>query len=71
MSKHINSNNAYRLRSNPPAILTVVEAAHLLSISERKLREEIALCQIVTVRIGRRILIRLQDVEKYLERNLV
>ena len=59
------------IRSNQPKNLTVTEAAEYIGISERGLREKIALREIRVVRIGRRILLRLQDVEAWIENHIV
>lgn len=55
------------LRSNPPKNLTVAEAALYIGICERGLREKIALREIRVVRIGRRVVLRLKDVEDWIE----
>ena len=62
---------AFQVRAHPPRVLTVREASAYLSVSERKLREEIAIGTIKTSRLGSRVLLRLQDVEAYLEDSLV
>jgi|13_taG_2_1085334.scaffolds.fasta_scaffold01739_9 excisionase family DNA binding protein len=53
------------IRSVPPRVLNVKEASAYLSISERKLREEIALGNIKVARLGRRILLRLSDLDEF------
>ena len=58
------------IRSNPPRLLTVPEAAHYLTISERKVRDEIAKGMLRVARIGRRLLIRLRDLDEYVEDRL-
>lgn len=55
------------LRRNPPALLSVSEAAIYLGISERKLREELAMKKFKTIRIGHRIILRLKDIDAVLE----
>lgn len=55
------------IRSNPPRNLTVTEAALYIGICERMLREKIALREIPVVRIGRRLVIRLKDIEEWIE----
>ena len=57
------------IRSNPPRVLSVREASAYLSVLERKLREEIALGTIKAVRLGSRVLLRLQDIEGFMEVN--
>ena len=54
-----------RLRSTPPKVLNVKEASVYLNVSERKLREEIALGNIKVARLGRRILLRLSDLDEF------
>ena len=51
----------------PSRLLTVLEAAEYLIISERKIRDEIAKGMLRAVRIGRRLIIRLRDLDVYLE----
>ena len=58
------------IRSNPPRVLSVREASAYLSVSDRKLREEIALGTIKTARLGSRVLLRLQDLEDFIEVNI-
>ena len=53
------------IRSAPPRVLNVKEASAYLSISERKLREEIAIGNIKVARLGRRILLRLSDLDEF------
>ena len=47
--------------------LKVREAANYMRISERKLRELIATRELKIVRIGRRIIVRKVDIDKYME----
>ena len=58
------------IRSHPPRLLTVPEAAHYLTISERKIRSEIANGMLRVARIGRRLVIRLRDLDQYVEDRL-
>jgi excisionase family DNA binding protein len=58
---------AYSLRANPPRVLSVIEAAQLLTISERKMRSEIAEGNLKVCRFGSRLAIRLQDLDAFLE----
>ncbi len=53
------------------AVYTVPEAASYLTICERKLRELIAEGEIRHCRIGRRVLLRIEDLSDYLESQLV
>ena len=57
-------------RSMPPSLLTVLEAAEYLIISERKIRDEIAKRMLGAARIGRRLIIRLRDLDDYVEDRL-
>ena len=55
------------IRSMPPSLLTVLEAAEYLIISERKIRDEIVKRMLGAARIGRRLIIRLRDLDDYVE----
>ena len=59
------------IRSMPPRLLTVLEAAEYLIISERKIRDEIAKGMLRAARIGRRLIIRLRDLDDYLEEEAI
>ena len=54
----------------PPRLLTGLEAAEYLIISERKIRDEIAKRMLGAARIGRRLIIRLRDLGDYVEDRL-
>ena len=58
------------IRSMPPSLLTVLEAAEYLIISERKIRDEIVKRMLGAARIGRRLIIRLRDLDDYVEDRL-
>jgi len=58
------------IRSNPPKNLYVPEAADYIGISERNLRNLIAERKIRVVRIGYRIVLRLIDVDRWMESHL-
>ena len=58
---------AYSLRANPPKNLNVREAAQYLTCSERKLRAEIAEGHLKVCKFGSRIVIRLKDLDEFLE----
>ena len=62
--------NTEHVRSNPPKNLNVPEAADYIGISQRYLRSLIAERKIRVVRIGHRVLLRLIDVDRWLESNL-
>jgi len=55
------------IRSNPPRVLSVDEAAWYLTVSVRKLRSEVSSGSLKASRSGRRVLIRLKDLEEYLD----
>lgn len=57
------------IRRNPPRNLSLQEAAWYLGFSKRKLRYEIAEGRIQAVRFGRRVILRLKDLDAALERN--
>lgn len=54
------------IRSNPPRLLSVSEAARYIGISERNLRGLIAERKIPFVRIRRRIVFRLVDLDRWI-----
>lgn len=62
--------NTEHLRANPPKNLNVPEAADYIGISQRYLRSLIAERKIRVVRIGHRVLLRLIDVDRWLESKL-
>ena len=65
---NIKANNCiYSLRTNPPRVLRIEEAARYLTVSERKVRGEISSGSLKASRSGRRVLIRLKDLEEYLD----
>ncbi len=55
------------IRSNPPVNMSVLEASEYLNISERKLRDLIACAALRYARIGKRIILRKQDLDSFLE----
>jgi excisionase family DNA binding protein len=57
----------YSIRANPPKNLNVREAAEYLTISERMLRSEIASGVLRVTRFGSRIVIRLVDLDAFME----
>ncbi len=57
-------------RNRNRGLKSVNEVARYLRISERNLRSIISSGDLKVVRIGRRIVIRYQDVQAYLEKNL-
>ena len=58
------------LRTNPPQVMNAREVAIFLGISERKVRSETAIGQIRHVRLGRRILYRIEDIKGLLKVHL-
>lgn len=60
----------YSLRTNPPRVLNVPEASRYVGISERTLRSLIAERKIKIVRLGGRILLRLVDIDRFIEKHL-
>jgi excisionase family DNA binding protein len=62
---NIAENNS--IRSNPPKNLNVPEAADYIGISPRYLRSLIAERKIRVVRIGHRVMLRLIDVDRWME----
>lgn len=58
------------IRSNPPKQLNVAEASKYIGISQRYLRSLIADRKIRVVRIGGRVVLRLVDVDRWIESKL-
>ena len=58
------------IRANPPKVLNVPEASQYIGISQRNLRSLIAERKIKVARIGHRVLLRLIDVDRWLESKL-
>ena len=58
------------LRTNPPKVLNVPEASKYIGVSQRTLRSWIADRKIKVVRVGGRVLLRLVDIDRFLESNL-
>ena len=58
------------IRSRPPQNLKVAECAEYIGISERYLRNLIAERKIKAVRIGSRVVLRLVDVDRFIESKL-
>ena len=58
------------IRANPPKVLNVPEASQYIGISQRNLRSLIADRKIKVARIGDRVLLRLVDVDRWLESKL-
>jgi excisionase family DNA binding protein len=59
------------LRVNPPQVLNAREVAIYLGISERKVRSETTTGLIPHIRMGGRVLYRLQDIERLLDKLMV
>lgn len=57
------------VRCNPPRNMSIPEAAAYLGISVRKLRYDISEGRIRAVRFGRRVILRLKDLDEVLEQN--
>ncbi len=55
------------LRSNPPKLLNVPEASLYIGISQRYLRNLIAERKIPVVRIGARVVLRLKDIDSWVD----
>lgn len=58
------------LRTNPPKLLNVAEASKYIGISERTIRSWIADREIKVSRLGGRVVLRLVDVDRFIERHL-
>ena len=57
------------LRQNPPQIMNAKELSVYLGISERKIRSDAATGLLPSVRLGGRVVFRLSDLNKALEKN--
>ena len=58
------------LRTNPPKLLSVAEASEYIGISERTIRSWIADRKIKVSRLGGRVVLRLVDVDRFIEKHL-
>ena len=58
------------IRNNPPKLLNVAEGAKYIGISERTLRSWISERKIRVARIGGRVVLRLVDVDRFIEKHL-
>lgn len=58
------------LRTNPPRQLNVGEAGKYIGVSERTVRTWIADRKIRVARLGGRIVLRLVDVDRFIEKHL-
>jgi excisionase family DNA binding protein len=63
-------NSESSIRTNPPKLLSVAEASKYIGISERYLRSLIAERKVQTVRIGGRVVLRLVDLDRWIESKL-
>ena len=62
-------NRNEELRQNPPQIMNAKEMSVYLGISERKIRSDAATGLLPSVRLGGRVVFRLSDLNKALEKN--
>jgi excisionase family DNA binding protein len=58
------------LRTNPPKLLNVTEASTYIGVSQRTLRSWISERKIKVARLGGRVVLRLVDVDRFIERHL-
>lgn len=58
------------LRNNPPKLLNVIEASTYIGVSQRTLRSWISGREIKVARLGGRVVLRLVDVDRFIERHL-
>ena len=58
------------LRNNPPKLLNVTEASTYIGVSQRTLRSYISERKIKVARLGGRVVLRLVDVDRFIERHL-
>jgi excisionase family DNA binding protein len=57
-----------RLRSNPPRVLDYEEASYYLTVSPRNLQSLVEQGKIPRVKIGRRVMFRLEDLDNTLRK---
>ena len=62
--------NDSSLRTNPPKLLNVTEASTYIGVSQRTLRSWISGRKIKVARIGGRVVLRLVDVDRFIEKHL-
>ena len=62
--------NESSLRTNPPKLLNVTEASTYIGVSQRTLRSWISERKIKVARIGGRVVLRLVDVDRFIEKHL-
>jgi excisionase family DNA binding protein len=62
--------NDRNLRNNPPKLLNVIEASTYIGVSQRTLRSWISGREIKVARLGGRVVLRLVDVDRFIERHL-
>ena len=58
------------IRNNPPKLLNVTEASTYIGVSQRTLRSWISERKIRVCRLGGRVVLRLVDVDRFIERHL-
>lgn len=58
------------LRQSPPRLMSVVEASKYIGISERTIRSWISDRKIRVSRIGGRVVLRLVDIDRWIEKHL-
>ena len=58
------------IRTNPPKLLNVTEASTYIGVSQRTLRSWISERKIKVARIGGRVVLRLVDVDRFIEKHL-
>ena len=58
------------IRNNPPKLLNVAEGSKYIGVSERTLRSWISERKIRVARLGGRVVLRLVDVDRFIERHL-
>lgn len=58
------------IRTEPPRLLSAREAARYIGVSERTVRSWIADRKIKVARLGGRVVLRLVDVDRFIERHL-
>lgn len=69
-TKNISTEETNQLRANPPKLLRVNEAAAVVGVSKRTVERLIADKLLRVCRLGRRIIIRREDLFEYIESSM-
>ena len=70
MSRKIDEKRINEIRNNPPRQMNAQEAAIYVGISERSLWKYKADQEVAYIKLGKRILFRLSDLDKFIDQNM-